>query len=499
MEPKEVVDRLRAQLLREHRRLHGRKGEIDRRMGHSAGFLRRKIGPSFKLDVREMALAMEVEPREFFAEAFDILPRPEDLLRRQEKPGPAARPLARIEAAALALEATGAGGAGETGRAPETRAGQSPPRSRLESLARTVRSHQRDALRKESWVKDPDALRCYLEQLDGLRFDRAGDSAALAATVAVEVVANVDGHHRQRLELLCRAIGVFASGQRVIGEFATAARAVGFALRMAGRHGLTATRAALLQRGAYVLRDSGAFDHALELLDEALLLWLELGSSADLGRTMVDRATILGQKGDVARADAVFKVGLSYLSGNTDANRMYRVAAAHGIAFTQLRMGDPREADRWLQRAIDLAGDDEPAVLAKLIRQQGAIYYENGDFPRAETAFVNARKILAVKENVIQGALVALDVAAALEAQGKSQELHQLAEDMTGLLAHFNDNRLAAAALMAFIRAGLDGRVTERLIQDVGKKLGRARPLARARHPRALPTWIDKGSQRHRP
>ncbi len=86
---------------------------------------------------------------------------------------------------------------------------------------------------------------------------------------------------------------------------------------------------------------------------------------------------------------------------------------------------------------------------------------------------------------------MALDLAAALHAQDKSLELRELAEEVTGLLRFFDDNRLAQAALMRFIRAGLEGRVSQDVIEDAAKKLGRARPLLRAR-PQQDPNRSDR-------
>ncbi len=478
----ESVKQALRRLLARH---HGRRGEVDRRLGHTKGFLCRKLG-SDKLRVEELLgtlSTLRVEPGEFFGEVFDILPRPEQLLRRQEKPGKPGLPLARIEKATLALEAEVARGDAEAEAEPSS---ATRSRRQLESFARTRLDHQRKVLREESWVRDAASLRRYLEQLDVLRFDRADDSASLAETVAVEIVAGVSCP-QDRLELLCHAIGTFGSARRVSAELATAARAIGSGLRLAGRHGLAAARADLLQRGAYVLRDAGFFDHALDLLDDAFLLWAEQGRPAGLGKTMVDRAIVFSYTGKLKRADRAFKVALTYLVGDDPSQRRNRLSVASGIAFTKLQIGDAEGADRWLQRAIDLIDAEDSTTLGKMIWKYGILSYQTGDFIKAERGLTDARKILGVEENPIQGALVALDLAAALHAQGKTLELHELAEDVTGLLRFFDDNRLAQAALMHFIRAGLDGRITDELIEEAGKKLGRARSLLRA-HPRPLAT-----------
>ncbi len=484
MDPKDFIDRLRAQLERERDRQPRGRREIDKRMGHSAGWLTRKTGKDFTLKVTELARAlaeMGVEPGEFFGEAFDILPRPEELLRRQEKPGPPAESLARIEAAARALEAES-----EEPPTPDTApVGTAPTitrsRDEIESLVRSRLSYQRDRLREEDWARDPANLGYYLEQLDALRSDRADDSASLAETVAVEIVPLVSCSQERRFELLCQAIGVFASGQRVRANFATAARGIGLGLSLANRHRLSAARPRLLQRGAYVLRDTGFRDHALRLLDEAQNLWFELDSPADYAKALIERANVLWYGKAYRRAELIFRKALELLESEGSEHRLYRLAAAHGIAFSRLKMGHSVEAKDWMDRATELLNERDTTALGKMIWQKGAFLYNQGEMTQAELAFSGARKILERKENPIQGALVALDLAAALHGQGKVEELRQLAEEMTALLRFFDDNRIAQAALMAFIRAGCDGKVTERLIAEVGKKLGRAQPLLRQR------------------
>ncbi len=478
----DALERLRQALERELDLHHGQKGEVDRRLGHHEGFLRRKMANGFSIKVTELfgtLDTLDLDPADFMAGTFEILPRPEELLRRQEKPGPPSRSLANIETAALAVEA-GLPSDDPPGTGPSRRRA-TRSRQQLESLVRTGLVNQRNAVRKQRWVRDPASLRCYLELLDGLRFDRAHDAAALAETVAVKLVAGVACPREEQLQLLCHAIGAFASAQRVVGEFATAARALGFALGLAGRHGLIAVRAGLLQRGGYVLRDAGLYDQALVLLDDALVLWAEEGRPGNFGRTMVDRANVIWYQGEFARANRVFKVALAYLSGDRESHRRHRLAAAQGIAYSQLCLGDSDQAELWFKRAMELVDAEDSTSVAKLIWHKGAMFYNRGDYPAAEAAFTNVRRILEVKENAIQGAYVALDLAAALEAQGKTRELKQLAKEMSGLLVFFEDNKLAAAALMRFIRAGLEGRVTERLIAEVGKKLGRTRPLVWAR------------------
>ncbi len=57
MDPKELVDKLTAQIEHARSRPYGRKGKIDRRMGHSRGYLGRALADPLKLKVIEIARA----------------------------------------------------------------------------------------------------------------------------------------------------------------------------------------------------------------------------------------------------------------------------------------------------------------------------------------------------------------------------------------------------------------------------------------------------------
>ena len=63
-------------------------------------------------------------------------------------------------------------------------------------------------MRIRPWIRNPAMLRQYLDELDHLRIDRAADAAALAQTVAVEVVPALACPQQERIVLQCRAIGI---------------------------------------------------------------------------------------------------------------------------------------------------------------------------------------------------------------------------------------------------------------------------------------------------
>ncbi|MEM7353284.1 MAG: hypothetical protein AAF657_20985, partial [Acidobacteriota bacterium] len=259
MDRQDAFGRLARQLDHLRLRHYGRMGRVEEELGHPKGYLRRQVGQQrLRFDKLFEALdQLGEEPGAFFSQAYGFVPSAEEQLRWHVKPGGAEPELAKVEKAARRVEAD----LSSTLRPSEAKL----PQNRLERLLRTDLPYQRRTVRKAIWSRNPVALATYLRRLDDLRSSRAADVADLARAVVTGVLPHLGGEPGERMALLCQAIGVFASANRVTGKFETAARAVAFALSLARRHDLAIERAPLLQRGAYVLRDHGEFDHALGL------------------------------------------------------------------------------------------------------------------------------------------------------------------------------------------------------------------------------------------
>jgi hypothetical protein len=90
MDPNDALEQLLLQLDREVQRHHGRIGKVEEILKRHTGYLRSTIEQrrSLKADFLFQALAeLQVEPQDFFGQAFEIVPSPEALLAWQEKPG----------------------------------------------------------------------------------------------------------------------------------------------------------------------------------------------------------------------------------------------------------------------------------------------------------------------------------------------------------------------------------------------------------------------------
>ncbi len=464
-------DRILRALKAELRKHRGEISRIDREIGHSDGYLSKAcLGKwSIGLDVLLQALqALHIDPAAFFGRALDIPHDSADYLAELETED------ARKHRALRKMEET----ARRLASRPET--AEAPPDSLdagalVAALAGCTRREQRRRLRTAQKYRHPAFARAYLEHLDALRYEDPQEAAKLAETAAADLIPHLRAPRAEQLTLLCLAIGVFASAHRYIGKVPVATRAVRVALELARRYGLDLATADLLERGAYVLGSHGQYKRALVLLREAQEIYSDRGLPACCGRILVGRGIMLGQSGRHDFAAAVFKQALAALP-EQEALARWRSAAYHGIAISYRQLGELQSAVDWLEQAIASSGSMGVINRAKLVWLQGSIHFDSRSYRQAQQAFCRTRQMLGDKDP-FESALVCLDEARALLAQGDVADVQQLAKEMATMLAPFKDNKVAEAALLRFIRQSLEGRVTQALIDSTGKQLeqGRAR------------------------
>ncbi len=450
---------------RELKRHHGRIGATEIALGYTRGHFRRLFRQKLPIKTDLILRAVEalgVDPREFFARAYDISLIPEHLLGLHARPGRIEPGLRKIEKAVLRLE---------TGNPPEGSGLQARDfHPRLETYWRAGAGYQRKHLGKTKMFRQPAFVTEYLERLDTLRYERPKDAAKIAAGVVTILLPLVPADREEIIGFACKAIGIYASGHRQSLGFETAAAAIVMGLRLAGRHGLELARAELMQRGAYVLSDHGEFDRALLLLYEAHVTYSDHKSEIGVAKTIVERATMFGHKGRHSKALDLFKDAFNRLPTDADAER-YRMAAMDGITISYRKLGDLESAEEWLREAIETYGETGDVMWGKIIWQAAVIAYEKHNHTRAERLLAKTRDIFEEKGNPIQAGLAALDHASVLLAQGKQQEACELAVSMASLLKPFQYNPFAEGAITEFLRAGLNGCITQDLIDKTADQI----------------------------
>ncbi len=455
---------------------HGDVERVERRMGHSKGYLRKLRNKNWNVllvTLLEVLEGLDIPPGVFFGRLFDVQSDPESCLLAIERQSGETPVLAALEKATARLARS----------EPRVAAEDVGRRARLEDLTRSSRSDQCKRLRSTQKFQALDFLQRYLDYLDRLRYEQADNAAKIAETVATGVVELVVCSPTERLELQCKALGVYGSSARLLGQFTPAARAIRLGMKLAQRHDLEVSYAELLQRGAYVLHDHGEYDRALGLLQDAQVIYSDLGLEKSLGMALVDRGIMLGQKGDYQRAQRVFRQALETLPLRPGTCCRSRLASLHGIAVAQRHLGELDAAETSLDEALAYASAQSGAVVGKLIWLQGMIASDRQEHAEAELLLLEALRLFTACDDPLDVALVSLGLMKALLAQDKGQEAVGLAKQMTALLKRFKGNQLAEGALVELIEGGLRGEVSVELVERVAANLAKGGPLPdRVRH-----------------
>ncbi len=450
------------ELLRD--REHGRLKDLAVAIGKDRSYMTKLPKTEGYRFTRLLAVigAYREEPGRFFARAFDISPDPDAYLEDLLRPGEEEPILGRIERVTRRIE-----------HEPPPEGEPSTSRATVEDLNRSCRSDQRKRLQNVKKFQTVAFLRRYLVYLDDLRYESPADSAFLAESLARGVVERVIGSKTERLELQCRALGAYGSAHRVRGNFPTAAKAIVLGLEVARRNDLEITVADLLQRGAYVLHDQAQSERALRLLENAHMIYYDLGMTAELGRVQADRASMFSQLGEHSRSKRAFHRALELLPEYEERNRL---SAMHGVALAHYNLGEFDSAQKWLNEVLPTSHRHGGAIVAKLIWLRGLILGKKEQHGAATQSLHEALQMLSAREVPLDVALLGLDLTASLLKEGKRSQALTVVRNMTVLTVRFRGNKLAEGALVELTEAGLHGKISQELIDRTAEKLKKGAP-----------------------
>ena len=463
----ESTRRIRIALQAELRQSRRAK-EIDAGIGRSRGYLYKFCRGDTTVQLGGLMAALDLlglDPGRFFANAL-AAPIPNDeMLRDLEHLGAIDSRLVRLEQATSKLAST---------PPPEEPVREVDGQALVAKMAACHGVEQRRRLRQAERCRQPAFTRAYLEYLDALRYDNPKEAARNAEEMAVKLIPRLTGPQPERLALQLKALGVFGSAHRVSGGFSTAARAARVALALARKHRMPRVTADLLQRGAYALSDHGRFAEAMKLLDEALVIYFDLGSKQGLGQVMVDRGHMLNYLGEHKAAVQAFVRALRVLDNRGRQARRNILAAHTNLAVAYEHLGQFGDAEQALEEALTLVHDQESINKAKVVWQLGSIAMKRRSLVAGEKYFRMAAKLLE-KRYPFDRALVTLDLTEALLAQGKADEATQIAVSTTEFLTPHRSNRVLEAATTKFLRLAIGGKLTVDHIRGLREQISRGR------------------------
>jgi tetratricopeptide (TPR) repeat protein len=230
------------------------------------------------------------------------------------------------------------------------------------------------------------------------------------------------------------------------------------------------TQAELLTLQASLRAYGGRFEHALGLLNRAASIHRRAGDRHRLGRTLLKKATVLGNAGRPDVAARLIRRSLELIDPPREPRLL--VCAAHNAIWFLAESGQTSEAAAWIQGARRLyqqAGDRRH--LGRLRWLEGKIALNLG---AAEGALADARESLSREGLPYEAALAAMDLAVLYANEGKHAAMRRQADQMLPFFRSETLYRETVMALLSF-QQNAGQRAPAELIGELGSYLDRTR------------------------
>lgn len=470
----DAYDRLRTALRAELQKNFGRIREIEIALGRSEGYLSRFCRGETSIPVDMLLRSLELlnaDLGQFFNQALGG--SADSGMFLDEIAGPPNKSLAQLQKTTLrlAVDADGVEGASGIFDVPwDTKPKKTA--KLVEAVLHCSGIEQRRRLRTAKRYRTLSFAEAFLDRIDDLRYENPKDALKQAEVVGCDLIPEIPGDQPlERLALVLRAIGIWSSGQRILGDLEQAAAGLHFVLGVAQRFLLHPITADTLRRGAYVLGDHALFQPAQQLLGEALVLFHELDDEEEVAKIQLERGIFYNRLGDHLLAARAIQKALRRLPERTRAQRRYRLAGYQGLAEAYECAGDLESSERWLEQALASFRDEGSITRAKVIWQLGNLAHRYGDLEQAEERLREAREELLRCESEPEVILVNLDLTRVLLDLGKSAEAVELARGMAAFLGPHHSNQYDRATLVEFVRAAMEGQLNMALVERYSREL----------------------------
>lgn len=244
-------------------------------------------------------------------------------------------------------------------------------------------------------------------------------------------------------------------------------------LSVPGRIGLI-DKARVLDLLASLRKDQRRFAEAAQLLDRVGSVYRRLGQWHLLGRTLQQKAVVMGDAGDSETEINLLRRALDLLDPQEDP-RIF-LAARHNLIVALNESGRSREAFALLfhTRPLYLKMGDRMNLL-RLRWTEGVVARGLQRTDQAEAAFREVRDAFLDLGLPYDAALAALDLASIYVLQGKNEEVCQIAEETLQIFQANNFHREAIMALMVFSSAARQEQAGVQLVRRVWDFLKQSR------------------------
>jgi tetratricopeptide (TPR) repeat protein len=278
------------------------------------------------------------------------------------------------------------------------------------------------------------------------------------------------------MDLRARCFAHLGNARRVLGELRSAEDAFVKAEDCLARSasGNVEVRAEILDLKSSLRRAQRRLDEALDLIDRALSLYREAGEEHGIAKSLLKRAKILEEGGDLSGAIDL----LRRTAEEIDPAREPQLSTygRFNLLIALLLAESYEEAERLLPATEALLREKgQPLDLVRLRWVEGNIHLGRGRRGPAEAAFREAQKEFLERQMGYDAALVSLDLARLYAQEGCVEDLKRLAAEMMPVFQSRDVHREAILALLMFQRACEEERLTVDLVREISAYLRRER------------------------
>jgi tetratricopeptide (TPR) repeat protein len=253
-------------------------------------------------------------------------------------------------------------------------------------------------------------------------------------------------------DLQARAWAELGNAYRVTDNLPAAEAAFGQAVRFSRRGtGSVQVIIHIEERVARLFSDLGLFPEAAAMLDRVCSYYVAQGDATRAGQTLISRGLVAGYDNDPELASVYLARGLRVIGPHGDSD--LRLAAVHALAMNLVDAGRSEAARALLASHERLYRRGGSLNKLRLHWLKGKIAYGLGELGRAEADFHVARLGFRRAGKNYDAALVSLDLALLLAAQGKRLATLRLVDEMIGTFRTLRIAREAIASLTLLRRS----------------------------------------------
>jgi len=278
------------------------------------------------------------------------------------------------------------------------------------------------------------------------------------------------------IDLRARCFAHLGNARRVLGELRSAEDAFVKAEDCLAQStsGNAEVRAEILDLKSSLRRAQRRLDEALDLVDRALSLYREAGEEHGTAKSLLQRAKILEEGGDLAgaidllrrTAEEIDPVREPQLSAYSRFNLLSCLVWAERFDEAETILPEVRAASEKTGQPLDLV---------RLRWIEGLIHLGRGRTGPAEAAFWEVQREFLERQMGYDAALVSLDLARLYAQEGCTEDLKRLAAEMMPVFQSRDVHREAILALLMFQRACEEERLTVDLVRQISAYLRRER------------------------